>query len=229
MTRPINPHIIYQGIERQPVIVIDDFVADPDMLIEDAAMLAYQPMGEHYPGVRAVVHPALVSGFMEGLDRLLEEVFGLAMPLDRIDCWYSLVTAAPETLRPNQRLPHFDSTDPGRIALLHYLSRSETGGTAFFRHRTTGYESLSDDRLPSYSAHIETDIARHGLPPAGYISGDTPLFEQIAHFDAVFNRAILYRGNTLHCADIPAGMALSAEPVSGRLTVNSFLQGRLKE
>ncbi|WP_447407065.1 DUF6445 family protein, partial [Clostridium perfringens] len=57
--------------------------------------------------------------------------------------------------------------------------------------------------------------------------GDTPIFEQVALHRGRFNRAILYRSNTLHCAYIPPRLALSDDPLSGRLTVNTLLDGRL--
>jgi hypothetical protein len=214
------------GSEKQPVIVIDDFVSDPDLLIGDASMLSFQQLGEHYPGVRATVAPFLVSRFLNDLMGLIADTFAItAQPID-VQCWYSLVTTPPEALEPIQRLPHFDSVDGGRIALLHYLSREEKGGTSFYRHRATGFESVSAERLAPYSASIEADIARHGLPDPAYISGDTDIFEHIAHYEGRFNRAIIYRGNTLHCADIPSGITLSADPQAGRLTVNTFIHGR---
>jgi len=63
------------------------------------------------------------------------------------------------------------------------------------------------------------------MPEPDYIAGDTPIFEQVARHEALFNRAILYRSNTLHCAAIPPGMVFSTDPASGRLTVNTFLKG----
>ena len=214
------------GREQQPVVVIDNFVAEAERLIDDAAMLSFAPVGPFYPGIRAVVPPALVSHCLAGVTDVIADTFGLALPFANIESWYSLVTTPPSALTPIQRLPHFDSVDDMRIAVLHYLSRSEEGGTSFFRHRGTGFETVTADRLDHYTSAIEADVVRHGLPDAAYIAGDTPLFERIAHYEARFNRAIIYRGNTVHCADIPAGMALSKDPAVGRLTINTFIHGR---
>jgi hypothetical protein len=213
------------GLERQPVIVIDNFVSDPERIIADAAMLSFRPIGAHYPGMRAVVPRIMVAQFLQGLSGLIAETFGLDFPFVETECWYSLVTTPPEALAPIQRLPHFDSVDPGRIAVLHFLAR-EQGGTSFFRHRETQFESINAGRLNQYVAAIDADAERFGLPDAAYIAGDTPMFERIAHYNACFNRAIIYRGNTLHCADIPSGMALSSDPYTGRLTVNTFIHAR---
>jgi hypothetical protein len=66
-------------------------------------------------------------------------------------------------------------------------------------------------------------VRKYGLPDAGYIADDTPLYERIAVQPAVFNRAIVYAGNTLHCAYLPRAVALRTDPLAGRLTLNLFL------
>ena len=214
--------VMHLGTERQPLLLLDDFVADPQALVEDACRRDYAVHGAYYPGVRAAVPAERVRGFLHGLDALIAEVFGIRRG-QVLEAWYSLVTTPAARLAPIQRLPHFDGLEPGRLALLHYLGRSAIGGTAFYRQRSTGYESVDAARYPRYKAQLEADTARHGLPPAAYIAGDTPLFEHIARVEARYNRAILYRGNVLHCADIPADLHLSGDPARGRLTVNTFL------
>ena len=212
------------GTEQQPVVVIDSFVERPERFIDDASFLGFRPMGEHYPGVRAMVPPALTMPLMAALEPIIAEVFGL-IGTAITDAFYSLVTTRPEALTPTQRLPHFDGVEPERLALLHYLTPGGAGGTAFYRHRVTGFETVTADRLPGYRAALDADLRREGLPDAAYISGDTSVFEQIARHDGIFNRAILYRGNTLHCADLPPTPSYSADPNGGRLTVNIFLAG----
>jgi hypothetical protein len=214
------------GHEIGQIVIIDQFADDPNALVDDAAMLSFDLVGEYYPGIRAQVHPALAAKFVGQIEPVLENIFGLVLPPDHVDCWYSLVTTPPERLAPIQRLPHFDSTDPGRIALLHYLSPQGCGGTAFFRHRSTGFSSVSEDRLAPYEAALRADIAVKGMPGAAYISGDTPIFEETFRVEGRFNRAVLYRGNTLHCGHIPENLSLSPDPRLGRLTVNSFIHGR---
>ena len=74
-----------------------------------------------------------------------------------------------------------------------------------------------------FRAALDADLRRHGLPDAAYIAGDTPVFERLAVHAGRFNRAILYRSNTLHCADLPPDLSFDPDPVTGRLTVNTFL------
>ena len=220
-----TPCIHRHGTEQQPVVVIDGFAPDPRRFLEDAEFLSFRPLGEHYPGVRAPVAAPMLRGLLADLAPIARDVFGPG-ELDVVDAFYSLVTTPPAALAPIQRLPHFDEVSPRRLALLHFLGRDETGGTAFFRHRTTGLESVDAARLPAYRAALDADLKRHGLPEPAYIAGDTPLFQQLALHAGRFNRALLYRSNTLHCAAIPPGLALSADPALGRLTVNTFLDVR---
>jgi hypothetical protein len=212
-----------QGLEGQPVIVVDDFASEPDRLIDDAEMLHFLPIGDYYPGVRAPVPGRLVTRMLSGVADLIRDTFETDDALDRFEAFYSLVTTAPQALRPIQRLPHFDGVEPGRLAVLLFLCREDQGGTAFYRHRATGFETVNAARLTAFDAALRTDVNRHGLPRARYISGDTPLYEQIARYDGRFNRALIYRGHTLHCADVPDRATLSGDPRVGRLTVNVFL------
>lgn len=223
MTRAIE--IIHHGATREPVMVIDDFCADPGALIEDAAMLAWQRVGDHYPGVRAEIPAALVRRLLAPVAAPIADLFDLPEAPAQHDAWYSLVTTPPQALRPIQRLPHFDGLGRERIALLLFLSREAYGGTSFYRHRASGNESINAANHADYTRQLEAELARDGMPPPAYISGDTALFERIAHYPARFNRALVYRGHSLHCADIPADLKLSADPLHGRLTANLFLIG----
>ena len=213
------------GTEQQPVVVIDGFAPAPDRFLDDAEFLSFRPIGEHYPGVRAPVAAPMLRPLLAALAPVAQEVFGLS-GLEVVDAFYSLVTTPPAQLAPIQRLPHFDEVSPSRLALLHFLARDESSGTAFYRHRTTGFESVDAGRLPAYRAALDADLKRHGLPEPAYIGGDTPVYQQLALHHGRLNRALLYRSNTLHCAFIPPGLPLSADPATGRLTVNTFLDGR---
>jgi hypothetical protein len=215
--------IHHQGRERRPLIAIDDFWPDPDALREDAASLRMGPIGPHYPGVRALVPPRLAETMRRRIAPLLTEHFGLDPAPAVSEAYYSLVTTAPAELAPIQRLPHFDGVEPGRIAVLLFLGHGEQGGTAFYRQRSTGFESVDAARLDLFKAELQAGVQTHGMPDASYIAGDTALYECVAVQQARFNRALVYAGNTLHCAYLPPEVTLSADPLAGRLTLNLFL------
>ena len=214
------------GEERQPVIVIDDFVPTPERLRRAAETLEYQTMGRHYPGLRAEVAADDVDTYLAPIQGLIAETFGFAGPSRVISAGYSIVTTRPAELTPIQRLPHFDGLEAERVALLHYLNGQEQGGTAFYRHRSTGFVTISAERHAIYDAALHREVAEHGLPDPAYISGDTKLYERIARFEAKPNRALIYRGHMLHCADLPEDLDFTPDPRTARLTVNTFLWGQ---
>ncbi|MEM1106825.1 MAG: DUF6445 family protein [Pseudomonadota bacterium] len=212
------------GEEAEPLVIIDDFSPDPDRLFAVATERAYARKGPHYPGVRAGADPAYLGARMEVLQDVLTHVFGLAAGADLVECAFSVVTTPPGALTPIQRIPHFDSTDPKRLALLHYLCDGSAGGTAFYRHRATGFEKITAARHGPYTAALQGEAA--DLPGAGYIAGTTTMFEEVGRVSAAWNRMAIYRGCRLHSGVIPDGLTLSEDPRKGRLTVNTFLQGR---
>jgi hypothetical protein len=213
------------GREGEPLLCLDGLMRHPQALVEHAATQAefapvYGPTGG-YPGVRASAPLDYVEAVVRALDPVLRDAFGLgAVRLARAECNFSLVTLAPEALAPSQRVPHIDTSDPLHFAFLHYLCGPDQGGTAFYRHRATGFEAITPEREARYHAAR----AAEPDPALGYIAGDTPEFEQIGAADAAFDRLLVYRSRQLHSGLVPA--TLDADPRRGRLTANIFLSYR---
>ena len=219
------------GAEGSTVLVIDNFAADPQALVDYAASLAPFPPAEQtfYPGVRAPVPMAFVQRAHAYLDAALRAAFSLGDQTVVSGGWdFSLVTQPAETLTLRQRMPHIDSTHPGNLALLLYLASGDQGGTGLYRHRATSYETISEARFDAYEASLKADVVAHG-EPRGYICGDSPIFERIADYEPVFNRLLVYRSQNLHSASIAPGFAGSPAPRSGRLTMNLFLHFRPRQ
>ena len=163
---------------------------------------------------------------LQSLQPTLLEVFALPQrPLSFSVCHYSIVTTPPTQLKLLQRIPHFDTTEKHALAAVHYLFQGDQGGTAFYRHRKTGFECIDESRTPDYYRSLESENNGPHLPKTtdGYIQGDTPLFEQIAQQPGVFNRLIVYRRHLLHSGMITRHTSLSANPRVGRLTISSFI------
>ena len=212
------------GRERQQVAIIDHFSPDADALAQAAAEAAFEERGEYYPGPRAPAPKTWFAGVRDVVVAIARDVFGGGQTLRLERALYSLATHNPQSLSLAQRVPHIDDVDHGALAIVHYLSAQDFGGTAFFRHRSTGFETVTRDRHERFLSALKADFVCHGEPPAAYISGDTPVFERIFSVAPVFNRAVIYRSSLLHCAELPNEIPLPADPVSGRLTIAAFLR-----
>lgn len=218
------------GQEGEPVLVIDAVLNRPEALVDYAAgevsfKPVYGPQGG-YPGIRA---PAPLN-YVETLVRSFSPIVEKAFALDRVrlanaECNFSLVTLPPDRLAPLQRVPHADTADPLQFAWLHYLCPPRFGGTAFYRHRATGFETLTAERVPAFEAVRNRELAEGGSG-AAYITGDNPHYLQTAAFEARFNRLIVYRSRTLHSGQIGDPEGLSEDPRKGRLTANIFVNYR---
>lgn len=212
------------GKERAPLLVIDNFIAEPERLVKKAATAQFVMGGRFYPGIRAKAPPSYEHFLTTRLRPLLAEHFGIDSPSLQLSmCHFSLVTTPAAQLTLPQCLPHVDSFEPEGLATIHYLFSKNLGGTAFYRHRATGYEYLDQARRPVYSRTLETECMGADRPEAEYINGDTPIFEQIARADGVFNRMLIYRRNSLHSGAIERDFVPDADPRTGRLSINSFL------
>lgn len=206
------------------IISIDAFLETPDAAVAQACLQDFAKITPHYPGVRAALGPAVCAEWLRLLAPLLDQWFGAAAQGWEMQAWYSLVTTPPADLAPIQRLPHVDGTAPEQIAMMLYLHRTGHGGTAFFRHRTTGLEALTAADYPRYAAALQADVARTGLPPAAYATDGAPHFERTHVVPGDFNSAVFYRGNILHSGVIDNTAPLRADPLGGRLTINAFFR-----
>lgn len=215
------------GNEREPILIVEGVLAEPQRLIEYAAREvhfspAWRPSGG-YPGVRAPAPLNYVERLVRALDPLVRRAFGLErVKLARAECNLSMVTVPPTQLMPNQRVPHIDTVDPLQFAFLHYLCGPEHGGTAFYRHRATGFETLTADRQSLYD-RVRGEELGSGLPAADYIRGDTDHFVQTAAFESRFDRVLIYRSRILHSGQIRPAASLTGDPRQGRLTGNIFV------
>lgn len=220
----IQPEIVARhiGQEQQPIVVIDGFHPDPQRLCLAAQSMPFEPAHRHYPGIRAPLPPDYFAQVRLPLVSALVEVFGHAGAIDLIDASFSIATTPPAELTIEQRLPHVDAVQPNRIALVHYLSRDDRNGTAFFRHRATGYETIDEQRSTAYFARLNGEL-RHAAPPQAYVDDSNSLFERIEVVEALYNRAVIYRSANLHSGAIRPGSRLDADPATGRLTVTAFL------
>ncbi|WP_395621867.1 DUF6445 family protein [Sphingomonas daechungensis] len=228
----MKPELRRVGSLQSPVVVIDDFSG----AAEEAALLAdslapFPPIGRdsYYPGVRRIIERSdeAANAYVERLCEDAAQFIAGAFDVDGFDLLeasFSMVSARPDQLRPAQRAPHFDSTDPRYFAVLHYLRVPQGTGTAFYRQRATGIEQVTEANISRFVTTAERDAAM--LPAgSGYIHGSDPYFEQIGAVEGIVDRLVIYQGSLLHSGIIPPGMTFSADPREGRLTANIFVRG----
>jgi hypothetical protein len=224
----LNPNAVIRkqsyGSENLPLLVIDDFVTDPDTLVRHAAGRLFTERWRWFPGVRTRAPLSWRRIVGEDLRELLFDFFGLRgrSAVFRM-CHYSLITTPAEQLAIPQRIPHYDSLGRDGLASIHYLFRAPHGGTAFYRHRRTGFEYIDPSRHDEYHRILEQEVVGPDAPPPAYIDGDTPLFERIHAEEGLFNRILFYRRHALHSGSIGKDFVPDPNPLAGRLSINSFI------
>lgn len=158
---------------------------------------------------------------------MIQRIFfaGSRVQLAHFDCAFSLVTAPPHALHPLQKLPHVDVATPDRIALLHYLCDERFGGTAFFRQLKTGLTRVGPQERSRWLEARQEELAelRQG---DGYPDKNIRHYAQTSTAGAKTDRLIAYRSHNLHSGVIDRPELLSADPHTGRLTANFFLDYR---
>jgi len=218
--------ILRFGNEGHPVVVIDDFHPDPDALRDRAICLSYTAPNYAYPGLRAPFDPNYMAPAMAGLQQVLAGVFGLSKGVVLRECCASIVTTLPQDLSESQSIPHSDGSDPKQMALLHYIDSPDKGGTAFYRHIETGFESVTPDREVAYDAALNRQRDKGELPTGAYKTQSCRAFEKIGGVDGKYNRMVIYHGNGLHSGQINPDNDFCDDPSRARLTINTFLLGR---
>lgn len=216
------------GNEQSPVLVIDNLIANPEQLIDIACAQQFTQGGVFYPGIRAVtpleyqkfliaaVCPLLVNFF-----KLPESKLGFSL------CHFSLVTTPATTLNSYQRIPHVDAVDQHSLATLHYLFNKPLGGTDFYRHRATGFETVNEQRKEHYFSMLQQERAAMEQTSASYMNGDTNTFEKIGSVEGVFNRMVVYHKNLLHSGAIAENFVPDTNPRTGRLSINCFIDVKI--
>lgn len=216
------------GEAQTPVIVIDDFAVDTAGVVNhacDAVEFVVDPTAA-YPGVRAPLARSHVVAQLDALYPLLSEVYAVpeGLQMRPVNAVYSLLTTPAEELRVLQRLPHIDSSKPYYLAITHYLGSSDFGGTALYRHKPTGFETITEERLATYIKAGDDYLAAHGDPPQAYFGDSDDHYEQIAEIDYRPNRLVAYPGCLLHSGLVDPARDINPDPRTGRLTSNVFVQ-----
>lgn len=218
------------GIGGWPIAIIDDFHEDPMTLIKMAGNISNfeEYKNDFYPGVKQVLSNNAYATKLDSYADVLLSSFGQIGYLQ--NSAYAIANIELSELLAIQRIPHYDSINRLEYALVHYLCAPKWGGTAFYRHRSTKIERIEGQNERDFQQTLGREATTHGLPVAGYINGDTDLFEQIGVVDARFNRAVIYPASLLHSGAIaPQQVQRMCSINEMRLTITSHFQVTLCE
>jgi hypothetical protein len=228
-----NPALRVSAVPIAPgefCIVVDEALAHPEGLVRWAAMQRFRPPeGFPYPGVIVDAPPTVSAMVGDYFAQYARGRLGGRRTMSTT-VRLSLVTLSPQQLRPMQWQCHRDRLGPAPRdvllgAMVTYLFRDTgLGGTSFYRSLLSDEETERMINDAGRMSAAEFSV-RYGLE-AGYLSGSNRYFERLAQVPAAWNRMLFYNGGLFHSGDITAPARLSADPRSGRLTLNGFFTCR---
>ncbi|MFC4314129.1 DUF6445 family protein [Steroidobacter flavus] len=208
------------------VSVIDNVLNDPHGLAALGFSQSYaEDRSNLYPGIRAAMPDSFSISFRAWLTPILQrnDMLESHLVIARDVSFFSVVTTASKDLLSLQRIPHYDSTDSNLLAAVIYLCGPRFSGTAFYRHRRTGYEEITEENVSNYQLALNSDLRMYGPPQQDYINGDSPMFEAVFANELKFNSAIVYPARILHAARIEKGFKPPKDQSEWRLTVTALL------
>jgi len=232
--RLFNPNAILQSVkfdDEHFCLVLDDALLEPQRLVEWATARrdAFKTVDiSVYPGVYVMAPPDVVDALNELFRQHVRRRFDARRCIG-VHCRYSLVTLAPSELRPYQWICHVDNANlDARLSVqasVLYLFRNERlGGTSFYAPIRSDAEIAAlfkDAKTMPGEAFTE----RYGIA-SGYMNAGNAYFKRVGGVAPKWNRLIFYDGGMLHSSDIPSPDELSADPLTGRLTLNGFFTSR---
>ncbi len=226
----VNPdaslHVRLVGHERHKVLIFDNFAIDTAPLRAHACRDSrYDEVSSQYPGVRAPLPNSYTQRTLDVLYRRLFRTYRVPRNLGMkvVNAAYSLISVPEEQLEPPQRNPHFDTVNPYYLAILHYLNEGPFCDTGLFRHRATGFESLSEERKDAYADARQAHWERHGPPPRRYVNDSTDQYELYERIEYRPNRLVVYPGRLIHSGLVDPAVDINPDPRTGRLTANIFV------
>ena len=212
---------------RQRCLVVDDALLNPEELVRLAGerRTEFRPIdGNAYPGVCLAAPDDVVRSLGDFFALRVRRHFD-ARRLVRMHGRLSLVTLPPEALRPFQWLCHrdgesIDARQSIQASILYLFQDERLGGTSFYELARSISEIaalFADSKRMAAGEFTQ----RYAIDP-GYIQSSNSYFRCIGSVAARWNRMIFYDGSMLHSGDVDASRSLSADPLTGRLTLNGF-------
>ena len=234
MKLEINPQLVIEVAEIGDGfngVVIDDFLLNPRELVDYASTHVdeFIMLERAYPGVVLPVDNQWVAPLNRFVRLEMSRLFSFCRGDIDFHTQFSLATLQPEDFTWVQRLCHTDPRlETGRdnfAALLYLFDKPELGGTGFYRWKDQSFwEKVTPMQRDDPDAGL--DILRERFQmfrdPPCYMTESNEAADLLQKVPAKFNRLVFYSGDLLHSAYISRPELLSADPATGRLTLNCF-------
>ncbi len=234
MKLEINPELVIEvgeitaGIN---AVVIDDFLLNPRELVDYASTHVdeFIMLERAYPGKVLPVDNESVAPLNRFVRMEMSRLFSFCRGDIDFHTQFSLATLQPEDFSWVQRLCHTDPRlETGRqnyAALLYLFDKPELGGTGIYRWKDQPFwEKVTAMQREDPDAGL--DILRERFQmfrdPPCYMTESNEAADLLEKVTAKFNRLIFYSGDLPHSAYISRPELLSADPSTGRLTLNCF-------
>lgn len=194
----------------QNLIVVDDFYRDPHRVRQQALACAYSDVrAMNYPGFQSdSCYPA--EAIKKAFERFIDEDLVMdekSSTFGRFRLMYSS-TGSRLTI-------HTDSQSDWTGLIYLNLPEQCRGGTAFYRHKSTGLHGLpTEEEAQSVGEDVKDIESRTvGRDTQNLDAWDVVMFAAMR-----FNRLVLFRGYQFHSHTCSWGDS----PTTGRLTQNFF-------
>lgn len=217
--------------ENEFCVIVDDFLKDPDMLVEFASQhprdFSHPNIG--YPGVQLRVNDDAMKDIFRFVRSRMSKLYGFMRGRIGIRSLLSMLTLPPDALHYMQRICHIDpNPDAGRAkyaALIYLFHDERLGGTSFYRWRDEKLVWEGVAMLRQDTGKGEEFMQRHFKTfrePPRYMTESNEIAELLYTVPPRFNRFVFYSGDIPHTGAITAPELLSDDPRKGRLTLNLF-------
>lgn len=201
-----------------PVMVIDDFYADPMAVRALALGGRYDSSLAFYPGLHAEISPDLKAGLHRALVQLMAAMGSLQCSAEHIHSDFSIVTTPAREMLANQKHPHVDGVP---LAGVLYLNPDFEVGTSFFRHRPTGLAFVRNAAEQGLYGAWLAEFA-DTTQPDSYAVGNDATWQHLHSVAGRFNRLVMYPGTAFHSIAM-RDVAEHLSMASARLTQRFFI------
>ena len=225
-----NPNPRIQSIplpEGKQCLVIDDALLNPEVLVQlavDEYRWFEPPVSGAYPGLQLPLNDYLGGSLGEFFLRYARTPLG-ARKLRLTNCRLTLVTVPPEQLTVQQRLCHRDGValkDEFSLcaSVLYLFNDPSLGGTNLYWPKKSKAEITALVR--AVNTMTDAEFCQIYPVPNGYFTESNEYFEKICSVEPKWNRMVMYDGNIFHSGNIVHPEKMTADPRTGRLTLNGF-------